>query len=119
MSDVGDQATQLASIMESEAVYSQLHGGGGEGSDDGLSYPLEDLEELVAQEDADDASDDAFHAGGMEPEPWVSAEQSAMHITNGDGVIEENDPEDPPHHLLTPEDETLLGIDPYDDALDE
>lgn len=114
MSDIGDQATQLSSIMEGEAVYSGLHGEVGEGSDEGFAYPLEDVEELVAMEDADDASDDAFHAGGMDPKPWLPAEQAAMHIVDGDS-IEESDPEESHSHALTPEDETLLGIDPYDE----
>ena len=113
--DVSDQAEQLSEIMQSEAVR-----GFGEGDAEGLEYPLEDLDELIASEDADDSSDDPFHAGGDDPaqprEPWIPAEQAAMHIVEGDdtGEPDEGDPEDLPQRTLTPEDETLLGIDPYE-----
>lgn len=113
MGDVSDQATQLAEIMQTEAAH-----GFGEGENEGSAYPLEDLDELIAAEDADDSSDDPFHAGGDDPvqprTPNVPAEQAAMHIIDGDAADEDGDPEDPPHGTLTPEDETLLGIDPYE-----
>ena len=123
--DAADQAERLAMIMEAEAVGNAIRGsGGGEGSDDGLAYPLEDVESVLAMEDADDASDDPMHAGGLRPARWVPAEQAAMHVV-GDDVYasDETDSERAdadrdqfdgrPEHL-TPEDETLLGIDPYD-----
>ena len=115
MGDVSDQAEQLSEIMQSEAAR-----GYGEGDTDGFEYPLEDLDELIATEDADDSSDDPFHAGGDDPaqprERWVPAEQAAMHIVESDDTdeIDDGDPEDTPQHTLTPEDETLLGIDPYE-----
>jgi hypothetical protein len=123
--DAADQAERLAMIMEAEAVGNALRGtDGGEGSNDGLAYPLEDVESVLAMEDADDASDDPMHAGGLRPARWLPAEQAAMHVV-GDDVYasDETDSEraDPsrdqfdgrPDHL-TAEDETLLGIDPYD-----
>jgi hypothetical protein len=126
--DAADQAERLTMIMEAEATHNALNGGGGEGSVDDLPYPLEDIEDVLAMEDAEDASDDPMHAGGLTPTPWVPAERAAMH------VVDLDDPEDnayldaeddaeradpfrdqfdgPPEHL-TAEDETLLGIDPY------
>lgn len=86
--DAADQAERLSMIMEAEATRNALNGGGGEGSLDGLSYPLEDTEATLAMEDADDASDDPMHAGGLTPRPWIPAEESAMHI------VDEADPED-------------------------
>lgn len=117
MGDVADQAEQLSAIMEAEAVHEGLLGHTGIGEGDELPYPLEDVEELLAMEDADDASDDPFHAGGLNPEPWRTAEQAAMHVVDGDALErdEDGDPEELSHHLLTPEDETLLGIDPYEE----
>lgn len=125
--DAADQAERLSMIMEAEAIRSGLRGSGdGEGSLDGFLYPLEDTEDLIAAEDADDASDDPMHAGGMNPAPYVPAEQAAMHIVNdndlGDDYVadlEEDDdadvdPFDRPGSELTPEDETLLGVDPYE-----
>jgi hypothetical protein len=126
--DAADQAERLTMIMEAEATHNALNGGGGEGRDD-LPYPLEDIEDVLAMEDAEDASDDPMHAGGLTPAPWVSAEQAAMHVVDLDDpedngyLDEENDAEradpfrdqfDGPVGDLTPEDETLLGIDPYD-----
>lgn len=123
--DAADQAERLSMIMEAEAVQNALRGnGGGEGSLDGIGYPLEDLEGVLAVEDADDASDDPMHAGGLRPARWVPAEEAAMHIIDEDVYVsDETDAERAntdrdqfdgiPDHL-TPEDETLLGIDPYD-----
>lgn len=128
--DAADQADRLAMIMEAEATHNALNGGGGEGSLDGLAYPLEDVEATLAMEDADDASDDPLHAGGLTPAPWMPAEQAAMHIVDGDDpgddayLDDETDAEradpfrdqfDGPARDLTPEDETLLGVDPYED----
>lgn len=127
--DAADQAERLTMVMEAEAVHSAMNGGGGEGSLD-LAYPLEDLEDTLAMEDADDSSNDAMHFGGLTPARWVPAEQSAMHVVDpkdpNDAAYfdEETDEEraDPAFDQfdtesgdLTPEDETLLGIDPYDD----
>ncbi len=127
--DAADQAERLTMIMEAEATHNALNGGGGEGSDD-LPYPLEDLEDVLAMEDAEDASDDPMHAGGLTPAPWVSAEQAAMHVVDLDDpddnayLDEESDTQradpdrdqfDGPIRELTPEDETILGIDPYDE----
>jgi hypothetical protein len=96
-----------------------------------LPYPLEDLEDVLAMEDAEDASDDPMHAGGLTPAPWVTAEQAAMHVVDLEDpedsayLDQETDAEradpfrdqfDGPARDLTPEDETLLGIDPYDEA---
>ncbi len=132
--DAADQAERLSMVMESEAIHAALHpgtvvGDDPEGSLDGLPYPLEDTEETLAMEDAEDASDDPMHAGGLQPGTWIPAEQAAMH------VIDPGDPEDPldgryaqdladddsdvdpfdrPGSELTPEDETILGIDPYE-----
>lgn len=128
--DAADQAERLSMIMEAEATHNALNGGGGEGSLDGLLYPLEDIESTLAMEGAEDASDDPMHAGGLTPKPWVPAEQSAMHVVDledraedvyldEETNIERADPyydqfADRPEDL-TAEDETLLGIDPYDD----
>ena len=79
---------------------------------------------------AEDASDDPMHAGGLTPAPWISAEQAAMHVIDPadlddtEYVGDENDAEradpfrdqfDGTPRDLTPEDETILGIDPYDE----
>lgn len=125
--DAADQAERLTMVMEAEALRSALNGGnGGEGSLGGLDYPLEDTEDLIAMEGADDASDDPMHAGGMQPAVWLSAEQAAMHVVDADDPdndryldqIEDDapdvDPFDRPEGELTPEDQTILGIDPYD-----
>jgi hypothetical protein len=116
-------------VMEAEAIHNALNGGGGEGSLDGLDYPLEDTESTLAMEDADDASDDPMHAGGLTPRPWVGAEEAAMHIegavdSSADGYLDDETDEqradpnfdqfDEPEEHLTPEDETLLGVDPYE-----
>lgn len=129
--DAADQAERLTMIMEAEATHNALNGGGGEGSVDDLPYPLEDLEDVLAMEDAEDGSDDPMHAGGLTPAPWVTAEQAAMHVVDLDdpedsGYLDDEtdvqradpfrDQFDGPAGELTPEDETLLGIDPYDEA---
>lgn len=129
--DAADQAERLSMIMEAEATRNALNGGGGEGSVDDLPYPLEDLEDVLAMEDAEDASDDPMHAGGLTPARWVPAEEAAIHIVDledpdDDAYLdEETDAEradpyrdqfDGDAEDLTPEDETLLGIDPYDEA---
>ncbi|MDQ5973051.1 MAG: hypothetical protein QG661_260 [Actinomycetota bacterium] len=128
--DTADQAERLTMIMEAEATHNALNGGGGEGSVDDLPYPLEDIEDVLAMEDAEDASDDPMHAGGLTPAPWISAEQAAMHVIDPadlddtEYVGDENDAEradpfrdqfDGTPRDLTPEDETILGIDPYDE----
>lgn len=126
--DAADQAERLSMVMEAEAVHAAMNGGGGEGSLE-ISYPLEDIESVLAMEDADDASDDPMHAGGLTPARWVSAEESAIHIvdpddpsddtyfgdeTNAERADPDRDQFDAPIGELTPEDETLLGIDPYE-----
>lgn len=128
--DAADQAGRLRMIMEAEAAHSGMNGGGGEGSLGDLPYPLEDIEDVLAMEDADDSSDDPMHSGGLTPKRWVSAEEAAMHVVDpgapdevdyvGDETSTERaDPDrdqfDGPVGDLTPEDETLLGVDPYDE----
>jgi hypothetical protein len=127
--DAADQAERLSMVMESEAIHAALRGQSGEGSLDGYDYPLEDTESVLAMEDAEDASDDPLHAGGLHPEPWLPAEQAAMHVIDPafpddpddgrslPGMLDDADPGIEPFDGapsgLTPEDETLLGIDPY------
>jgi hypothetical protein len=128
--DAADQADRLTMIMEAEAVHNAMNGGGGEGSVGDLPYPLEDIEDLLAMEDAEDSSDDPMHAGGLTPAPWIGAEQAAMHVVDladpeDDAYLDDEsdqqraDPQrdqfDGPARDLTPEDETLLGVDPYDE----
>lgn len=128
--DAADQAERLTMIMEAEATHNALNGGGGEGSLDGLLYPLEDIEATLAMEDAEDASDDPMHAGGLTPRAWVPAEESAIHIVDEDDPDQDSyfgdetdaeradpfrDQFDGQPRDLTPEAETLRGIDPYDD----
>lgn len=131
--DAADQAERLTMVMEAEALRNALHGDpSGEGSLEGYDYPLEDIESVLAMEDAEDSSDDPMHAGGLDPAPWVPAEKAAMHIVDSDDewdgrpVEEMEDDEDPnidPFDRaggeLTAEDETLLGIDPYDQPDDD
>lgn len=126
--DIADAADRLTMIMEAEAIRNGLSGDigeyGGEGSLDGLNYPLEDTEYLLASEDGEDSSDDPAHAGGVTSQPIISVEVAAMHfIDTDDYVDDESDQEksnpqfdqfDEPVRELTPEDETLLGVDPYD-----
>ena len=126
--DAADQAERLTMIMEAEAARNALNGGGGEGRVD-LPYPLEDIEDVLAMEDAEDASDDPMHSGGLTPAPWIPAEQAAMHVVDPSDLEasayldDEDDAEradpfrdqfDGDPRDLTPEDETLLGVDPYD-----
>ncbi len=130
--DAADQAERLSMVMEAEAIAAGRAGlSGGEGSLEGLLYPLEDTEEVLAMEDAEDSSDDPMHAGGLQPAAWIPAEQAAMHVIAGDGPEGDDDlgddrlsdlaadddldidPFDRPGSELTAEDETLLGIDPY------
>lgn len=92
-------------------------------------YPLEDVEQILAEEDSADASDDPLHAGGLAPTRWISAEVAAMHVIDDTGEPMDSGPTDPtkaeqadPSHEqydkstreLTAEDQTLLGIDPYE-----
>jgi hypothetical protein len=127
--DAADQAEHLSMVMEAEAIHNALDGGAGEGSLDGLEYPLEDTESWLAMEDAEDASDDPMHAGGLTPRPWIPAEESAMHTVDdldpsADAYLDDEtdaeradpsfDQYDEPEQHLTPEDETLLGVDPYE-----
>jgi hypothetical protein len=128
--DAVDQAERLTMIMEAEATHNALNGGGGEGQLDGLLYPLEDIEDVLAMEDAEDSSNDPMHSGGLTPAPWIPAEQAAMHVIDpeepgessyldDESDVQRADPSrdqfDGPARDLTPEDETLLGIDPYDE----
>lgn len=129
--DAADQAERLTMVMEAEALRNALHGDpSGEGSLDGYDYPLEDSESVLAMEGAEDSSDDPMHAGGLDPAPWVPAERAAMHVVSGesdewdgrpvDEMLDDEDadidPFDRPGGELTAEDETLLGIDPYEDG---
>ncbi len=126
--DAADQAERLSMVMEAEATRNALRGDdvgySGEGSLEGFDRPLSDTESILAEEDAEDSSDDPMHAGGLTPKPWIPAEQAAMHLTDGSWLDDESDEEraDPdfdqyaePAEHLTPEDETLMGIDPYED----
>ena len=90
----GDAADQTELLRE--AIDLQAAGAvGGREVSDGRGYPLEDVEDVL------------------------SAEESAMHIITtaaaqmGDG-FDDDGPDDA--SALTPEDETLLGLDPYDPA---
>jgi hypothetical protein len=127
--DVADQGDRLAMIMEAEAVRNGMAGGSGEGSLDGLELPLQDDEFVLASEGAEDASDDPMHAGGLTPRPIVEPEVSAMHVVDDVDpardfyLDDESDAEradadfdqfDEPVENLTPEDQTLMGIDPYE-----
>lgn len=123
--DVADAADRLTMIMEAEAIRNSLNGDtgeyGGEGSLDGLLYPLEDTEYLLAGEDGVDSSDDPMHAGVESSPPIISAEVAAMHYIDTDEYVDdESDQEkaqaefdqyDERVQKLTPEDETLLGVD--------
>jgi len=126
--DVADAADRLTMIMEAEAIRNSLNGDtgeyGGEGSLDGLIYPLEDTEYLLASEDGEDSSDDPTHAGGVTSQGLISVEVAAMHFIDTDEYVDdESDKEkanpqfdqyDDTVNDLTPEDETLLGLDPYE-----
>ena len=93
-----------------------------------MQNPLEDIGDVLAMEDAEDSSDDPMHAGGLTAARWVPAEEAAIHVVGTSGAdgwldapsdSERADPNrdqfDGPIGALTPEDETLMGIDPYDD----
>ncbi len=126
--DSADAADRLTMIMEAEAIRNSMNGDcgefGGEGSLEGLLYPLEDGEYLLASEDGEDSSDDPMHAGGITPARVVSEEVAAMHFLDTDKYVDdESDQEKANPHIdqfdepikdLTPEDETLLGVDPYE-----
>jgi hypothetical protein len=127
--DSADAADRLTMIMEAEAIRNGLNGDsgefGGEGSLEGSLYPLEDSEYVLASEDGEDSSDDPMHAGGLTPAPVVPQEVAAMHFLDTDKYVDDEsddqkanpqfDQFDEPSKNLTPEDETLLGVDPYDD----
>lgn len=116
--DVADAADRLTMIMEAEAIRNSLNGDageyGGEGSLEGLLYPLEDGEYDVTGDDGVEL--DSPHV--------ISVEVAAMHYLDTDKYVDdESDQEkanpeidqfDGPVKELTPEDETLLGVDPYD-----
>ena len=126
--DAADQAERLSMVMQAEAIDAARHGRAPtEGSLEGYDLPLEDTEGVLAMEDAEDSSDDPMHAGGLDPAPWVPAEQAAMHIVDPSDPLDDRyvtevlddddvdiDPFDRPGGDLTAEDETLLGIDPYE-----
>lgn len=127
--DEADQAERLRLIMEAEAVHRGLTGDQGEDPFEGRPFPLEDVEEVLTIEDAGDSSDDPMHAGGLRAQPWVSAEESAMHVVDpqvpdefsylDEGTPQERADTDRDQFNgspgdLTPEDETLLGVDPYE-----
>ena len=127
--DAADQAERLRLLMEAEAVAEGRAGRVGDPSLEGASYPLEDVEDVLAMEDAEDSSDDSMHAGGLAPKRWVPAEEAAMHVVDPQRPDELSYLDDPtvserantarddfegPASELTPEDETLLGVDPYD-----
>lgn len=127
--DLADQADRLAMIMEAEAARVGLMGSAPVEAADELRPPLADPEDLLSEEEADDASDDPLHGGGLHPTHWTSAEEAAIHVFDPDrpdeirGLddptpAERADPgydpfQDKPEEL-TPEDETILGIDPYE-----
>jgi hypothetical protein len=126
--DVADAADRLTMIMEAEAIRNGLNGNtgeyGGEGSLDGLLYPLEEPEYALAAEEDGDSSDGPAHAGGVSTPATISEEVAAMHFIDTDEYVDdESDQEkaspqfdqlDKRVKQLTPEDETLLGVDPYD-----
>lgn len=109
--DAADQAERLTMIMEAEAAAN-----GGAGTPD-LAYPLEDLDDLLADEDAaEDSSDDPMHHGGPgDGHASLPAEEAAMHVLDDAGNERPLHPEHDGDRLMTDEDATLLGIDPYDD----
>ena len=132
--DAADQAERLRFIMEAEAVGEGLAGRVSDPSVEGTPYPLEDVEDVLATEGADDASDDSMHAGGLTSNRWVPAEEAAMHVVDpqspdelsylDDATAQERantgrDEFEGPADVLTPEDETLLGVDHYDEVESE
>ena len=127
--DAADQAVRLRLLMEAEAVDEGRAGRVWDPSIEGVPYPLEDVEDVLAMEDAQDSSNDSMHAGGLVPNRWVPAEEAAMHVVDPqrpDELSYLDDPTDAERSnsarddfegaidVLTPEDETLLGVDPYD-----
>ncbi len=139
--DAADQAQRLTMLMESELIAALRKEAASAGAQTGNPaaphsastrlerYPLEDVEETLAEEDSADASDDPMHAGGLAPTRWISAEVAAMHVIDDAGEPVDTGPGDPtpseladpsheqydePTHPLTAEDRTLLGIDPYE-----
>lgn len=108
--DAADQAEHLREVIDLQAAGA----GGGHESVDGRGYPLEDVEEVLSAEGADDASDDPMHAGGLNPRRWLTAEEAAMHVIDFNSQEDDDDDDDDGFVALTPEDETLLGVDPYD-----
>lgn len=140
-SDAADQAQRLTMLMESEliaALRKEAASAGAQTDNPAATvtestrledYPLEDVEQTLAEEDSGDASDDPLHAGGLAPTRWISAEVAAMHVVDDAGEQLDSGPADPtraeradpsheqydePTHPLTAEDQTLLGIDPYE-----
>lgn len=89
--DTADQAGRLAMIMEAEALRNSAQGISGdlagEGSLEGLRYPMEDTEEVISMEDADDSSDDPMHSGGLNPPEWIPAEVAAMHVVGDEDPV--------------------------------
>lgn len=127
--DAADQSARLRLLMDAEAVHEGREGRVWDPSIEGVPYPLEDVEDVLAMEGADDASNDSLHAGGFAPNRWVSAEEAAMHVvdpqrpdevgylddrTDAERTKTERDDFEGAITVLTPEDETLLGVDPYD-----
>lgn len=127
--DAADQAERLRLLMEAEAVDAGRAGRVGDPSIESVPYPLEDVEDVLAMEGAQDSSNDSMHAGGIAPNRWVPAEEAAMHVVDPQRPDEFGYLDDPTDaersnsarddfqgviDVLTPEDETLLGVDPYD-----
>jgi len=124
-----DAADRLTMIMEAEAIRNSVSGDngefGGEGSLEGLGFPLEDSEYLSLSEDGEETSDDPVHAGGATPDRVVPQEIAAMHFLDTDKYVDHESGDQKPNLQfnqfeetasdLTPEDETLLGLDPYDE----
>jgi len=124
-----DAADRLTMIMEAEAIRNSVSGDngefGGEGSLEGLGFPLEDSEYLSLSEDGEETSDDPIHAGGATSARNVSQEIAAMHFLDTDKYVDHESGVHKPNLQfnqfeetasdLTPEDETLLGLDPYDE----
>lgn len=89
--DAADAADRLTRLMEDDAIEAALSGDQGHEEERGgtrlgaFDRPLDDLYDIAAAEGSDDASDDPFHAGGLEPDPWMTAEQAAMHVVDERG----------------------------------
>lgn len=125
--DIADQADRLTRLMEIADRGRRTHPPAEPSPLE--RYPLQDSEEVLAQEDAMDGSDDPMHAGGLTPARWIAAEEAAMHVVDDAGtatgawLCDQTDAEradpfrdqfDGPTAELTPEDQTILGIDPYE-----